>query len=73
MLCQVCNKNQANIHYRTMVNGIIKEIYLCSKCASEKTFTSHHSKGGGFMNFFENKFSDRAETAIRNAALSAER
>jgi len=72
MLCQVCNKNQANIHYRTMVNGIIKEIYLCSKCASEKTFTNHQSKGGGFMSFFENKFSDRAETAIRNAALSAE-
>ena len=73
MLCQICGKNAANIHYRSIVNGVLKEIYMCSKCASEKTYSNNiNSKGGSFMSFFENKFSDRAETAIRNASLAAE-
>ncbi len=73
MLCQICGKNAANIHYRSVVNGVLKEVFMCNKCASEKTFGYNvNSKGSGFMNFFENKFSDRAETAIRNASLAAE-
>ena len=71
MLCQICGKNVANIHYKSLVNGVLKEIYMCSRCASEKSYDSSNT-GGGFMRFFENKFSDRAEQAIKNASVAAQ-
>lgn len=33
MLCQNCGKNEANIRYTQIVNGVKKEINLCSECA----------------------------------------
>ncbi len=35
MLCQKCGKNEANIRYTQIINGVKKEVALCSKCASE--------------------------------------
>ena len=36
MLCEICKKNQANVHYKYAENGSITEMYLCSSCAKEK-------------------------------------
>lgn len=35
MLCQNCGKNEANIQYTQIINGVKKEIRLCDKCAKE--------------------------------------
>lgn len=36
MLCERCNKNQANIHIVKVINGIKQEVHLCDKCAKEQ-------------------------------------
>lgn len=33
MLCQNCNKNEANMHMKRIVNGRAAEVHLCSDCA----------------------------------------
>lgn len=35
MLCQKCKKNQATSHIKQVINGDVKEYFLCSKCADE--------------------------------------
>lgn len=35
MLCDICKKNQANVHITKIVNGVKQELNLCEKCAKE--------------------------------------
>lgn len=35
MLCQNCGKNEANVRYTQIINGIKKEMALCEKCSKE--------------------------------------
>lgn len=35
MLCQNCGENEANVKYTQIVNGVKKQMNLCSKCAKE--------------------------------------
>ena len=35
MLCQNCGKNEANVRYTQIINGVKKQMALCSKCAEE--------------------------------------
>lgn len=35
MLCQVCNKNNATVHYTKIINGEIEELHLCDECAMD--------------------------------------
>ena len=35
MLCQNCRKNEANIRYTQIINGVKTEIALCSNCAKK--------------------------------------
>ena len=71
MICQICGKNNANVHLRTIVNGRIKEIYICSECAANpekvnRNFNNGYvNAGGDSMRFFESKFSDSAEEIVR--------
>ena len=39
MTCQVCNKNEATVHYTELSGGKVVEIHLCEKCAVEKGFS----------------------------------
>lgn len=48
MLCQVCDKNEANLHYTKIVNGEVEELHLCEECSKsnqefdfDKTFSFH--------------------------------
>ena len=34
MLCQNCNKNEANTHIKQIINGEMTETHLCSDCAN---------------------------------------
>ncbi len=33
MLCQVCKKNNATVHYTKIINGEVEELHLCDECA----------------------------------------
>lgn len=35
MRCQHCNKNEANTHYKKIINGKKEEMFLCEECARE--------------------------------------
>lgn len=35
MKCQNCGKEEANVRYTQIINGVKKEVYLCSECAKE--------------------------------------
>lgn len=37
MLCKICNKNVATIHYKSNNNGKITETYLCNECAQKNS------------------------------------
>ena len=54
MLCQNCEKNEANIRYTQIINGVKKEIALCSECARKL--------GINFNSFLGDFFNDYAET-----------
>lgn len=36
MICELCGKNQATTHVKSMVNGEYTEMWLCPHCAKEK-------------------------------------
>jgi protein arginine kinase activator len=36
MLCQQCQKREANVHFTQIINGKKVEMYLCEQCAAEK-------------------------------------
>ena len=77
MICEVCGKNLANVHYKSVINGKIHEVYLCSACAS-RGFKQKNSqemyknaKEVDGMSFFESKFTDKAEQVIKKATETA--
>jgi protein arginine kinase activator len=35
MVCQQCQKREANVHYTQIINGKKVEMYLCTQCAAE--------------------------------------
>ena len=77
MICEICGKNLANVHYKSVINGKIHEVYLCSACAS-RGFKQKNSqemyknaKEVDGMSFFESKFTDKAEQVIKKATETA--
>ena len=40
MLCQNCGKNEATTHYHSVINGVVKDQYLCSECAAKEKHTA---------------------------------
>ena len=49
MLCEICKKNQATIHYTEVVNGMRTEHHVCSRCAATLNLSGY----GGLL---ENDF-----------------
>ena len=39
MLCEKCGKNHATTHIRSVVNGVVREMNLCSYCAAKEGYT----------------------------------
>lgn len=50
MLCQHCNKNEANMHMKRIINGRAAEVHLCSDCARSLGYGEAFS-GFGFSDF----------------------
>ncbi len=52
MLCQHCNKNEANMHMKRIINGRAAEVHLCSDCARSLGYGEAFSGFGlGFADF----------------------
>ena len=49
MLCSHCNKNEANFHCKTVLNGKVTELHLCSNCAAELGFNDKYDIFGDGM------------------------
>ena len=74
MKCQNCGNNDANIRYTQIINGVKKEISLCSKCAREMGVDrieipdfpiSFNSFMGDFFNdYAENAFLPNLKTSM---------
>ncbi len=47
MLCQSCKNKQANTHIKTIINGELTEMNLCSECAAKMGY------GNVFNEFFD--------------------
>ncbi len=57
MLCQNCNKNEANMHMKRIVNGRAAEVHLCSDCARSLGYGEAFSGiGFGFSDFLGDLF-----------------
>ena len=65
MLCENCGINEANIRYTQIVNGIKKEMNLCSVCSEKLNLNDFSfSMPFSFSNFFGNFLSDYDNTAL---------
>lgn len=54
MLCQHCNKNEANMHMKRIINGRAAEVHFCSDCARSLGYGEAFSGFGlGFTDFLE--------------------
>ena len=61
MLCQLCQKRVASVHFTQIVNNNKVEMYLCEKCANEKgntNFMSPLSLGDFFSGFLSKDIGD---------------
>lgn len=63
MKCGKCGQNEANYYYRETVNGVTREVRLCTECAKEEgledRFARHFDFGRSFGfadSFFEDFF-----------------
>ena len=63
MLCQNCGKNEANIRYTQIINGVKKEINLCSECAKALGMEDLEMPIN-FNSFLGDFFNDYAETGL---------
>lgn len=63
MLCQNCGKNEANIRYTQIINGVKKEINLCTECAKSLGMENLEMPIN-FNSFLGDFFNDYAETGL---------
>ncbi len=66
MLCSNCNKNKATIHYKTVTNGVAREMHLCSECAAEmgigEKYLDLFGDGLNFNSIFNHLFANSNST-----------
>lgn len=63
MMCQNCGKNEANFRYTQIINGVKKEVILCSECA-KKLGIDNMDIPISFSNFLGDFFNDYAENSL---------
>jgi Uncharacterized protein with conserved CXXC pairs len=60
MICQVCKSREATTHIKSILNGKLAEIHLCSDCAKEKGYGDVLG-GFGIANLLGNIFVNSPE------------
>lgn len=63
MLCQNCGKNEANFRYTQIINGVKKELILCTECA-RKLGVDNIEIPINFNSFLGDFFNDYAESTL---------
>lgn len=63
MMCENCGKNEANFRYTQIINGVKKEVRLCSECA-RKLGLDNIDIPINFTSFLGDFFNDYAESAL---------
>ena len=66
MLCEKCKEKKATVHMTHNVNGVEKQMYLCSDCAFEKPFAISFDKL--FSCILESFFGEKQPVAAEKAA-----
>lgn len=62
MICQACGKHPATTHIKTIVNGELSELSLCSECAQKMGYDNIFGNWGlNFGSLLGSFFSDHAE------------
>lgn len=72
MLCQSCQKKQANTHIKSIVNGELTELMLCSDCAEKMGYGnvfSHMFDIGSLMSGFMGEPSTSALAAEQRCPM----
>lgn len=66
MLCQMCKKNSATIHYKSNINGTVSEKYLCAECAAKNGFGEKTNAMDMFntMDMADNFFDNSADSFL---------
>jgi protein arginine kinase activator len=65
MLCDNCGKNEANIKYTQIINGVKKEMNLCEKCGAELGITDmQFDMPINFSNFLGDFFTEFQENGF---------
>ncbi len=59
MLCQNCGKNNATSHIHSVINGVVKDKYLCSECAAAENAD----------NFYENDIFKMLSSFLSDGAV----
>ena len=59
MLCEKCGKNKATTHIRSVINGLVKEVNLCSECAANE----------GYAKFEQNSLMDMLSSMLSDTIL----
>ena len=59
MLCEKCKKNVANTHIRSVVNGVVREVNLCSSCANEEGYINMNNGLTGVLSSMFGEIIDR--------------
>lgn len=49
MLCEICQQNQANIHYQASINGVTNSYNICSDCARKMQQNQSHPSFPSFQ------------------------
>ena len=62
-MCQNCGKNEANFKYTQIINGVKKEVTLCSGCA-RKLGIDNMDIPINFTSFLGDFFNDYAESSL---------
>jgi len=64
MLCELCKQNEAAVHLKHVLNGEVKEVHLCSDCASQKGFVAKLSPASLTDFLLNMETSRKAEPAV---------
>lgn len=61
MICQKCGKNNGEVHYKSNINGFIREMILCPECAEDIDLD-----GGFGFNYFNKMLSSFISPVMRS-------
>lgn len=72
MLCQNCRRNDANMHFKRIINGTAEEVHLCSDCAQALGYADAFSDFGlGLGDLFGNLLGHSTSLFPENAVRCA--